>query len=288
MAMSERLRWTDQSRRHWRKRVTLVGLYALVGLFLLWTLFPIYWIFLTSLKTTQQVNTMPPLFFFKPTLETYIQLLGGDAMLAFRNSLIVSSATVLIALVVGFPAAYTLARTRFRAREQVNFYVLSMRMAPAFAFLVPYYLTFRFLHLLDSYLALIMINLTFTIPFAIWMLESVVQEMPIELEEAALVDGCTQTGVMWRIVAPLMAPSIAATAVLSFVFCWNEFFFAYVLSGTSTRTVPVMLTSLIGLMGVDWVKMSAASTIAIIPTIVLALLAQRFLVRGLTMGAVKG
>ena len=286
--MSEHPRSTSQARRRLRTSATLVGLYALVGLFLLWTLFPIYWIFLTSLKTTQQVNTMPPLFFFKPTLETYAQLLGGDAMLAFRNSLIVSSATVLIGLVVGFPAAYTLARVRFRARDHVNFYVLSMRMAPAFAFLVPYYLTFRFFHLLDSYLALIMINLTFTIPFAIWMLESVIQEMPMELEDAALVDGCTQTGVMWRIVAPLMAPSIAATAVLSFVFCWNEFFFAYVLSGTSTRTVPVMLTSLIGLMGVDWVKMSAMSTVSIIPTIVLALLAQRFLVRGLTMGAVKG
>jgi multiple sugar transport system permease protein len=286
--MSEHLRSTGQTSQRWRKSATLVGLYALVGLFLLWTLFPVYWIFLTSFKTTQQVNTMPPLFFFKPTLENYAQLFGGDALFAFRNSLIVSSATVLIGLVVGFPAAYTLARVRFRARDQVNFYVLSMRMAPAFAFLVPYYLTFRFFHLLDSYPALIMINLTFTIPFAIWMLESVIQEMPIELEEAALVDGCTQTGVMWRIVAPLMAPSIAATAVLSFVFCWNEFFFAYVLSGTSTRTVPVMLTSLIGLMGVDWVKMSAASMVSIIPTIVLALLAQRFLVRGLTMGAVKG
>jgi multiple sugar transport system permease protein len=115
-----------------------------VGLFLVWTLFPIYWILLTSLKTIQQVNTMPPLFFFKPTLETYAQLLTGDAMLAFRNSLIVSLSTVLLALVVGFPAAYTLARIRFRARDQVNFFVLSMRMAPAFAFLVPYYLTFRF------------------------------------------------------------------------------------------------------------------------------------------------
>jgi multiple sugar transport system permease protein len=271
----------------WHKVRVLVGLYFLVGLFLIWTLFPIYWIFLTSLKTIQQVNTMPPLFFFKPTLETYAQLLTGDAMLAFRNSLIVSSTTVLIGLLIGFPAAYTLARIRFRAREQVNFFVLSMRMAPAFAFLVPYYLTFRFLHLLDSYLALILIDLTFTLPFAIWMLQSVITEMPVELEEAAMVDGCTRASVMWRIVAPLMAPSITATAILSFVFCWNEFFFAYVLSGTNTRTMPVMLTSLIGLMGVDWVKMSAASTISIIPTIVLALLAQRFLVRGLTMGAVK-
>jgi multiple sugar transport system permease protein len=281
-------RRASSSRRvRWRKTRTLIGLYVVVGLFLLWTLFPIYWILLTSLKTTQQVNTMPPLFFFKPSLETYIRLLGGDAMLAFRNSLIVSSTTVVIGLVVGFPAAYTLARIRFRARNQVNFFVLSMRMAPPFAFLVPYYLTFRLFGLLDSYLALILIDLTFTLPFAIWMLQSVITDMPIELEEAAMVDGCTRTSVMWRIVAPLMAPSIAATAILSFVFCWNVFFFAYVLSGTSTRTMPVMLTSLIGLMGVDWVKMSAASTISIIPTIILALLAQKFLVRGLTMGAVK-
>ena len=273
--------------RRWRKSGVLIGLYFLIGLFLIWTLFPIYWIFLTSLKTTQQVNTMPPLFFFKPTLETYAKLFSGEAMLAFRNSLIISSSTVLIGLVIGFPAAYTLARVKFRARDQVNFWVLSMRMAPPFAFLVPYYLTFRFFRLLDTYPALIIVNMTFTLPFTIWMLESVIEEMPVELEEAALVDGCSRAGVMWRIVAPLTAPSIAATAILSFVFCWNEFFFAYVLTGNSTRTMPVMLTSLIGLMGVDWVKMSAAGTISIIPTIILALLAQRFLVRGLTLGAIK-
>jgi multiple sugar transport system permease protein len=275
------------ARHLWRKFGISAGLYLLVGLMLVWTLFPIYWVFLTSLKTIQQVNTMPPLFFFKPTLDNYAKLLSGDAMRAFRNSLIVSSSTVLIGLLVGFPAAYTLSRIQFRARDNVNFFILSMRMAPPFAFLVPYYLTFRFLRLLDSYPALIIINLTFTLPFAIWMLQSVIDDLPLELEEAALVDGCSRTGVMWRIVAPLMAPSVAATAILCFVFCWNEFFFAYVLSGGSTRTMPVMLTSLIGLMGVDWVMMSAASMISIIPTIILALLSQRFLVRGLTMGAVK-
>jgi multiple sugar transport system permease protein len=285
--MSRNIEPGRKTYRWWRKSGILIGLYFLIGLFLIWTLFPIYWIVLTSLKTTQQVNTMPPLFFFKPTLETYARLFSGEAMLAFRNSLIVSSSTVLIGLIVGFPAAYTLARVKFRARDQVNFWVLSMRMAPPFAFLVPYYLTFRFFRLLDTYPALIIVNMTFTLPFTIWMLESVIEEMPVELEEAALVDGCSRAGVMWRIVAPLTAPSIAATAILSFVFCWNEFFFAYVLTGNSTRTMPVMLTSLIGLMGVDWVKMSAAGTISIIPTIILALLAQRFLVRGLTLGAIK-
>ena len=273
--------------RNWRATAVTIGLYLLIGVFLVWTLFPIYWIFLTSFKTIQQVNTMPPLFTFKPTFENYANMLLGESMNAFKSSLIVSSSTVLLGLVIGFPAAYTLARVKFKAREQVNFFVLSMRMAPSFAFLVPYYLTFRFLHLLDTYAALIIVNLTFILPFAIWMLESVIEDMPKELEDAAMVDGCTRTGIMWRIVAPLMAPSIAATAILSFVFCWNEFFFAYVLTGSSTRTMPVMLTSLIGLMGVDWVQMSAASIISIIPTIILALFAQRYLVRGLTMGAIK-
>jgi multiple sugar transport system permease protein len=271
----------------WQKSVIKIGLYVLIGIFLIWTLFPIYWVLLTSFKTTQQVNTMPPLFVFKPTMENYLTLFRGDAMRALKSSLIVSSSTVILGLLIGFPAAYTLARVKFRAKEQVNFFVLSMRMAPAFAFLVPYYLTFRFLRLLDTYAALIIINLTFILPFAIWMLESVIEEMPKELEDAALVDGCTREGVMWRIVAPLMAPSIAATAILSFVFCWNEFFFAYVLSGSTTRTIPVMLTSLIGLMGVDWVQMSAASMVSIVPTIILALFAQRYLVRGLTLGAIK-
>ena len=238
--MSKNAKTTSTTSRKWRKTGTRIGLHALVALFLIWTLFPIYWIFLTSLKTIQQVNTMPPLFFFKPTFDTYATLLSGEALHALRNSLVVSSATVLIALLVGFPAAYTLARVRFGGRDQVNFWVLSMRMAPAFAFLVPYYLTFRFLHLLDTFPALIIINLTFTLPFAIWMLESVIEEMPVELEEAALVDGCSRTGVMWCIVAPLTAPSIAATAILSFIFCWNEFFFAYILTGNNTRTMPVV------------------------------------------------
>lgn len=273
--------------RNWRKTALMIGLYTLIAIFLIWTLFPIYWIFLTSLKTTQQVNTMPPLFVFTPIIENYTKLFFGEAMQALKSSLIVSSCTVLLGLVIGFPAAYTLARVKFKAREQVNFFVLSMRMAPSFAFLVPYYLTFRFFHLLDTYAALVIVNLTFILPFAIWMLESVIEDMPKALEDAAMVDGCTRIGVMWRIVAPLMAPSIAATAILSFVFCWNEFFFAYILTGSGTRTMPVMLTSLIGLMGVDWVQMSAASIIAIIPTIILALFAQRYLVRGLTMGAIK-
>jgi len=272
---------------HWKKTVLTIGLYILILIFLIWTLFPIYWVLLTSFKTTQQVNTMPPLFTFKPTMENYLKLFLGDAMQALKSSLIVSASTVFLGLLIGFPAAYTLARVKFRAREQVNFFVLSMRMSPAFAFLVPYYLTFRFLHLLDTYAALIIIDLTFILPFAIWMLESVIEDLPIELEDAALVDGCTREGVMWRIVAPLMAPSIAATAILSFVFCWNEFFFAYILSGNATRTMPVMLISLIGLMGVDWVQMSAASMVSVVPTIILALFAQRYLVRGLTMGAIK-
>lgn len=271
----------------WRKPLTAVGLYLLIGLFMLWTLFPVVWIFLTSLKTQQQVNAIPPLFVFQPTLDNYVQVFTGKAMDALRNSLIISVSTVFLGVVMGLPAAYVLARARFRGRGQVSFYILSMRMAPAFAFLVPYYLTFRLMGLLDSYLALIIIDLTFVLPFAIWMLESVISELPIEIEEAALMDGCSRLGIIARIVLPLCAPSIAATAILSFIFSWNEFFFANFLTGTETQTVTVMLTSLVGLMGVDWVQMSASAMVAIVPTIVLALLAQRYLVRGLTLGAVK-
>lgn len=273
--------------RHWSKSAVLVGLYLFIGLNLIWTLFPVYWTLVTSLKTIQQMNTMPPLFIFSPTFENYIKLLTGDALLTFRNSLLISIGSVIVGIFVGFPAAYVLARINFKAKGQANFYILSMRIAPAFAFLVPYYLTFRFLNLLDTYWAMIIIYSTITLPFSIWMMESVFSEIPIEVEEAALVDGCSPTQVMLQIVAPLAAPSIAATAILSFVFCWNEFFFALILTGENTRTVPVMVTSLIGLMGVDWVKMSAAGILAIIPTIILALLVQRYLVRGLTLGAIK-
>lgn len=273
--------------RRLRNSGVLFGLYLFIALNLIWTLFPVYWTLVTSLKTIQQMNTMPPLFIFTPTLANYLKLLSGDAALTFRNSLFISTCSVIIGLLVGFPAAYTLARINFRGKEQANFYILSMRIAPVFAFLVPYYLTFRYLELLDSYLSMIIVYSTITIPFTIWMLESMIADLPQEIEEAALVDGCTPLEVMWHIVAPMLAPGVAATAILGFVFSWNEFFFALILTGEHTRTVPVMLISLIGLMGVDWVKMSAAGILAIIPTVILALLAQRYLVRGLTMGAIK-
>lgn len=285
--MSKDSRLERQVNRRNIKKIILFGLYIFIGFNLIWTLFPIYWTLLTSLKTQQQMNTMPPLFFFTPTLANYIKLLSGDSILTFRNSLIVSIGAVLVGLLVGFPAAYSLARVNFRARGQVNFYILSMRIAPVFAFLIPYYLTFRFLDLLDSFLSMIIVYSTITLPFSIWMMQSVIIDLPVEIEEAALVDGCTPNQVIWRIVAPLMAPSVAATAILAFVFCWNEFFFALILTGEHTKTVPVFLSSLIGLMGVDWVKMSAGGMLAIIPTIILALLAQKYLVRGLTLGAIK-
>jgi multiple sugar transport system permease protein len=271
----------------WQKSAITIGLYLIIALFLIWTLFPVFWIFLTSFKTTQQINAIPPLFIFKPTFDNYVQIFSGKVMTALRNSLIISSSTVILGIAIGLPAAYVLARARFKARGQVNFWILSMRMAPPFAFIVPYYLTFRFFGLLDKHMALIIINLTFCLPFAIWMLESVISDLPVEIEEAALIDGCSRLGVIRQIVLPLTAPSIAATAILTFIFSWNEFFFANILTGTTTQTMPVTLISFIGLMGVNWVQMSAAGIVAIVPTIILALLAQRFLVRGLTLGAVK-
>jgi len=285
--MGKRLETSRTRSLQWRKSGITIGLYLLIGLFLIWTLFPILWIFLTSLKTTQQINAIPPLFVFKPTFENYVHVFSGKTMTALQNSLIISCSTVVLGIVVGLPAAYVLARARFKARGQVNFWILSMRMAPPFAFIVPYYLTFRFLGLLDTHLALILINLTFSLPFAVWMLESVISDLPAEIEEAALIDGCSRFGVIRQIVVPLTAPSIAATAILTFIFSWNEFFFANILTGTTTQTMPVTLISFIGLMGVNWVQMSAAGIVAIVPTIILALLAQRFLVRGLTLGAVK-
>jgi multiple sugar transport system permease protein len=273
--------------RRMRNSGTIFGLYVFIGLNLIWTLFPVYWTLVTSLKTIQQMNTMPPLFIFSPTLANYLKILSGDAILTFRNSLIISICSVIIGLLVGFPAAYTLARLNFRGKSQANFYILSMRIAPVFAFLIPYYLTFRTFGMLDSFVSMILVYSTITIPFSVWMLESMIADLPQEIEDAALVDGCTPLEVMWHIVAPMLAPGVAATAILAFVFSWNEFFFALILTGEHTRTVPVMLISLIGLMGVDWVKMSAAGILAIIPTVILALLAQRYLVRGLTMGAIK-
>ncbi len=260
---------------------------AIAGVLVIF-LFPVYWVMLTSFKTPAQIGSPTPVFFFKPTLAVYTQLLGSDFPKYFLNSLFVSLASVFLSLVLGAPAAYGLARFCFRGRENLKFWVLSTRMAPPFGFIVAFYLIFRNLHLLDTYWALIIMYLTFNLPFMIWLLLGFFQDVPRSLEEAALTDGCTDWGAFLRVVLPTVAPGLAAAVVLGFVYSWQEFLYAFVLAGSRTRTIPVVIASQIGFYGINWDKMCAISCVSMVPMFLLAILVQKYLVRGLTMGAVKG
>jgi len=262
--------------------------YLAIGVALVTFLFPVYWVILTSFKPPAQIMSSSPVFFFRPTVETYVRLLTSDFPRSFFASLIVSLSSVFLSLLLGTPAAYGLARFRFRGRENLEFWILSVRMAPPFGFVVAYYLIMRNLHLLDTHWALIITYVVFNLPLIIWLLISFFQDVPKDIEEAALIDGCTEWGAFLRVVLPAVAPGIAAAAVLGFVYSWQEFLYAFVLAGSRTRTIPVTIASGIGFYGIEWDKMCAISTLSMIPMFLFALLAQKYLVRGLTLGAVKG
>jgi len=270
------------------KRTTTFLSYSFLILASLVVLVPVTWLILASFKTKAQMAVWPPLFLFKPTFVAYKEILGGNFPGYFLNSLIISTGSVLLSLAIGIPAAYGITRFKFMGRESFKFWILSTRMAPAFGFIVPYFLIFRNARLLDTYTALIIIYSVFNLSFITWMLIGFIQEIPREIEEAAMIDGCSRWGILLRVVLPLMAPGLSATVILSFIFSWNEFLYAFVLTAAKTKTAPVAITNYIGFYGIEWDRMCASSTICILPILLLALIVQKYLVRGLTLGAVKG
>jgi multiple sugar transport system permease protein len=266
-----------------------VASYAVVGLFLVWVLVPILVVTVNSFKHPDAIFTSTPHVTFSPTLANYRKVFANSEFMQFLvNSTIVAAGSTALSLAIGVPGAYALARLPVPGREWWARLILFTRMVPAVALVVPIFVIFEKASLLGTYWALIAAHTTFNLPIVIWMMRSFFEDLPIELEEAALVDGCGQFGAFRRIALPLSSPGVAATAVLCLLFSWNEFLFALVLSGQKTETVPIGVSSFIGTVSVDWGGSSAAAVIALIPIFFLGLGAQRFLVRGLTFGAVKG
>jgi multiple sugar transport system permease protein len=273
-----------------RRRIPVLRL-ALLVLALLITLLPVYWMVITSLKTQLEVFAVPPTFVpQQPVLENYISLFANRNMGAYLlNSLIVVGASVLLALAIGSLAAYALARFRMgRLNDQVSFWVLAPRMIPPIAIVVPIFLILQQLGLLNKHLGLILVYTAFNLPFVVWMMRSFFQEIPIDLEEAATVDGASRLSAFWHVILPLAAPGLAATAIFAIIVTYNEFFFALTLTSTpAAATLPVGTASLIGKTQTLFGEMAAAGVVATAPIVLFALLVQRHLVRGLTLGAVK-
>ena len=272
-----------------RRRATMVLTYFTIALVLIWITFPIYWVIMGSLKSPEQASAIPPVWFFKPTIENYVSaFVRRDFSRLFVNSLIATLSSTLIVLVLGSMAGYALARYRVKGKQNLMFWILSTRMFPPVAAIIPIFLLFNKLGLIDTRLGLILLYIAFNLPFAIWIMRGFFLEIPVELEDAAMVDGCTPWQAFTRVIMPLTLPGLAATAVFCMVFSWNEFLFAFIISRAYSQTLPIGVMGFITQRGVLWGEMSAAATVIMGPMILFTFLVQRYLIRGLTFGAVKG
>ena len=282
----------------WRRRLGRGAASAvLVAAVAVWAV-PVAWTMVTSFKPHQAIFSTPPAFRFTPTLEHYQRTLGirtgrfvesttGGIGPAIVNSVVVTTWTTLVTLVFAVPAGYAFARLRFRGRTPLAFYALFTNMAPPIGLLIPYFFLLNRLRLMDTYVGLVSVYLTFSVPFAVWLMLTYFEELPRELEEAAAVDGASRFTAFWRIVLPQARGGVAVTAVFSFINAWNEFLYAAVLTGNQTRTATVALFGFISTEEHLWGAFTASGTMIMVPVIGIALVAQRQLVHGLTFGAVS-
>ncbi len=249
--------------------------------------FPVLWMWLEALKTEPQAASSPPTIFFVPTLAEFQEVMSGDFPPFFINSAIASLGSTFLVLVLGLPAAYALAIRPVKRTQDVLFFFISTRFLPFAASLVPLYLLARDLHLLDNIFALAAIYTTINLPLGVWLLRSFLLEIPHDLFEAARVDGAGFLTELVRIVIPLIAPGIAATSLICLIFSWNEFFYAVNFTSSTAATAPLFLVSFISGRGLFYAKLAAAATLASLPVLLAGWIAQKQLIRGLTMGAVK-
>ncbi len=264
---------------------TIVFYLAVLGIALV-VLFPFLWMLSSSFKTQVDIIAWPPKLLFEPTLANYRKVFGEqDFLKYFMNSTIVGVSAVGISLLLGLPAAYSIAR--FRQRRLAVFILLA-RLMPGISFLMPWYIVFSRLDLMDSYTALILSHILIALPIVVWIMSSYFASIPPELEESAMVDGATRQYAFWAIILPLSGPGIITATTLSFLFSWNNFMFSQVLSMEKTRTLPIAVYNFLSYAEVDWGGVMAAAVAIMTPAIILTMIFQKYVVKGLTMGAVKG
>ncbi|MEH7224748.1 carbohydrate ABC transporter permease [Bacillus sp. JJ1566] len=272
-----------------KKIIKYTALYTFVISALIWALLPIVWMVMSSVKTEAGMFSMPPKFLFKPNFETFLYMFSerGNFFSYLSNSLIASVASTMISLVLGTLGGFALARGNFKNERGLSFWIISTRMAPIPAVILPLYLLFSKLGLIGTMPGLIFAYTTFNLPFALWMMMVFFKEVPIALEEAAMIDGCSKFQAFWRIALPPAAPGLVATGILCLMFSWNDFMFASIFSGHDTQTIPVATSLLITQTGIAWGQAMATGTVIITPMIIAGLAVRKYLVQGLSMGAVK-
>ena len=269
-------------RRSWLLRH---GRALTVALLLLVVLSPFLW--LVQLAFRPAADIFEDSLLFVPTLGGFISLLQGNFLKSFGNSLIASTLSTAFSMLIGVPAAYALTRWDFRGRNRIALWILVTRMAPPVAFTIPFFLAYQYLGLQDTVIGLAIVYLTFNLAIVIWLMQTFFEAVPASLEEAAWIDGCGIWQAFWSVSLPLTAPGLAATAVLCFIFSWNDFFYALILTRTNAITAPVAIVNFLQYEGWEWTKIAASGTLVMFPVVVFTVLVRKYLVRGLTGGGIK-
>ena len=256
---------------------------------LIWTLVPLSWIVLSSFKFEADQFSIPPKWFpEKLTLQNYQTFFHNSELInSFFNSVMTTLFSTLIALILGVPAAYALARFNWKNSNTIAFVILLARMTPPIVMVLPFFMIARYLKIANTYIPIVIALSFFSVPFAVWMMRGFFQEIPNSIEEAAMIDGCTSTQALLKVILPLSMPGLAATSILCALISWNEFLFALVLTGRDTRTLPVLVNMFVSERNIEWGVMSASAVIIVLPMVIFGLLVQNDLVRGLTMGSSK-
>jgi ABC-type glycerol-3-phosphate transport system permease component len=274
--------------RRTRERITGSSAVTVIGVYLLAVGLPLLWMVLASFKTREQVAQLPPEFVFSPTLDNYREVLrDSDFPRYLLNSTSVAVVSTVLSVGLGFLAAYAFVRLRRKRNDGLLFWILTMRMVPPLAVLVPFFSMMSTFGLYDTRHGLALVYTTFNLPIAVWLLLGYLDKIPVSIEEAAMTDGCSRLAALRSVVLPLATPGLFATAVICMLLSWNEFAFALNLTGEEAKTLPVFLTAWDTQRGVNWGPMTASALLVVTPVIVGAAVFQKWLIRGLTFGATK-
>ncbi|HEY3368101.1 MAG TPA: carbohydrate ABC transporter permease [Symbiobacteriaceae bacterium] len=272
-------------RRKTHPAVNALYIVGLVAFFLVF-MFPFIWMILSSFKTQAEIMSIPPRWTFTAGLKNYVEVFKGQEFGAYMaNSFVIAVGSTLAGLVLGLPAAYSIARNK---QASLGFTILVARIVPGITFLIPWFMIFTRMHLVDTLTALILSHMLVTMPFVVWVMVPFFEAIPNELIEAARVDGCTEQSAFIRIVLMISGPGIITSSILAFIFSWNNFMFSQILTGKHTKTLPVAIFNFLGYSEINWGGLMAAAVIITLPVLILALITQKYIVRGLTAGAVKG
>jgi multiple sugar transport system permease protein len=275
---------TTKVRQRWRQTARLLAA-ILITLFFL---FPIYWLFMISFKTADEIYAFPPVWWpGSLQFSNYAVLFKDGDATAVWNSLVIASGSTVLAMFLGTLCAYSLARYK-TGGEHLSNWIISQRMVPPIAVVFPIFLLYVYVGWVDTYIGMILLYTAFNLPYVIWMMRGYIQDIPKSLEESALVDGCTRWQVIWKVVFPMCRAGLFATAIFTFVFAWNEFLFALVLTRTEVTTYTVQVTHYFGGQSNFWTKIAAMSVLGTLPVFIAVVFMQRYLVRGISLGAVKG